>query len=145
MEVKVNVIVNHDEMNEEIRFINESLRDFNLKAAPPIQDPIAEHINLILKNPEGEIIGGLLGVMYRYCYALNILWVDERYRKCGYGRMLMEKVEGLVREKGCSFIHLDTFSFQAPEFYQKNGYAIFGVLDGYTDGISRYYLKKDIK
>ena len=145
MDQTVNVIINHDENNEEIRFIQEHLKTFNLKTAPPIQEPIAEQINLILKSDEGEIIGGLLGVMYRYCYALNILWVDDRYRKNGYGRMLMARVEEIVREKGCSFIHLDTFSFQAPEFYKKNGYEVFGVLDGDADGISRYYLKKNLK
>lgn len=144
MEANVSVIVNHEETNEDIQFINGSLRDFNLKMAPPVQEPIAEHINLILKNDAGEVIGGLLGVMYRYCYALNILWVDERYRKFGYGRKLMQQVEEILRHKGCSFIHLDTFSFQAPGFYQKNGYEVFGVLDGYTDGISRYYLKKNL-
>jgi hypothetical protein len=53
-------------------------------------------------------------------------------------------IEEEAKKKGCKLVHLDTYSFQAPEFYKKQGYDIFGILDGYPEGIKRYYLKKDL-
>ena len=50
-----------------------------------------------------------------------------------------------MREKGCHLIHLDTFDFQAKDFYIKHGYEVFGVLDECPKKHKRYYLKKLIK
>ena len=41
---------------------------------------------------------------------------------------MLAEVESAAKEKGCYLIHLDTFDFQAKEFYEKQGYAVFGVL-----------------
>jgi ribosomal protein S18 acetylase RimI-like enzyme len=58
---------------------------------------------------------------------------------------MMQMVEEEARTAGCSCVHLDTMSFQALSFYEKLGYRIFGVLNGYADGVSRYYLVKELK
>lgn len=39
-------------------------------------------------------------------------------------------------------IHLDTFDFQAKDFYLKHGDEIFGVLEDCSKGYKRYYMKK---
>jgi hypothetical protein len=41
----------------------------------------------------------------------------------------MTKAEGEALKRGCHSVWLDTFSFQAPGFYQKLGYEIFATLD----------------
>lgn len=43
-----------------------------------------------------------------------------------------------------SHIILDTFDFQAKNFYIKQGYEIFGILDNCPEGHKRYYMKKNI-
>jgi len=35
---------------------------------------------------------------------------------------------------------LDTYSFQALEFYERLGYAVFGTLDNYPPGQKRIFL-----
>ncbi len=57
---------------------------------------------------------------------------------------LLGEIEIRVKEKGSKVITLNTFSFQAPEFYKKNCYKVFGTLDGFQEGVCRYYLKRDI-
>ncbi|GAQ00024.1 hypothetical protein NIES2104_65890 [Leptolyngbya sp. NIES-2104] len=40
---------------------------------------------------------------------------------------------------------MDTFSFQAPEFYQKLGYTVFGELPDFPIGHRRLFLKKVLR
>ena len=127
----------------ESEFIKKQLFNFNVGTAPPDQGALSEDINLILKE-ENKIYGGLIGKIYRRCLFVEFLWISEEVRGLGYGEKLMIEAEKIAISEQCRFIHLDTFSFQAPEFYKKNGYEIFGVLEGYSDGIKRYYLKKDL-
>ncbi|WP_422487257.1 GNAT family N-acetyltransferase [Gudongella sp. DL1XJH-153] len=128
---------------EEIDYIKNKLFQFNISTAPPDQRPISKDINLILKD-EDKIYGGLIGKIYRGCLLIETLWLSEDVRGFGYGEKLMMEAEKIAIAEECRFIHLDTFSFQAPEFYKKNGYKGFGVLEGYPDGTKRYYLKKDL-
>jgi hypothetical protein len=44
--------------------------------------------------------------------------------------------------QGGRHVFLDTFSFQAPGFYLKHGYEVFGELPGFPAGHTRFYLKK---
>lgn len=76
------------------------------------------------------------------CLYVNLFWIREDYRKKGIGTKLLMEVEDESKEKGCNLVHLDTFDFQAKDFYVKNGYEIFGILDDCPKGHKRYYLKK---
>jgi ribosomal protein S18 acetylase RimI-like enzyme len=72
------------------------------------------------------------------------LWVSEEVRGQGYGQALLEAAEEAARKRGCKNVNLDTMSFQAPAFYQKLGYRIFGQLDDFPTGYTRYYLTKQL-
>ncbi len=54
----------------------------------------------------------------------------------------MQKVEAIALERGCRLLYLDTFSFQAPEFYYRLGYETACRLDGFPDGGSKFILRK---
>ncbi|WP_247749109.1 GNAT family N-acetyltransferase [Rhizobium sp. L245/93] len=55
---------------------------------------------------------------------------------------MLQQAEGWARERGCVGVWLDTFSFQAPGFYEKQGYTVFGVLDHYPGEMQRFFLRK---
>ena len=67
---------------------------------------------------------------------------DERHRKLGYATTLMLAAEAEARRRGCKQVIVDTFSFQAPEFYKKLHYREFGLLNDFPAGHSRHYLTK---
>lgn len=129
---------------DETKYICQKLVEYNKRNAASLKEQYTETINLVLKDKAGAVMGGILCTMYMHCLYIDVLWVDEACRGTGYGAKLLSEAEKIAKGKGCNMIHTDTFSFQAPDFYMKNGYELFGVLDGFPDDIKRYYLKKSI-
>jgi ribosomal protein S18 acetylase RimI-like enzyme len=106
---------------------------------------IASPISVLIRDNEGEIVGGLVGKIHWGWLFVSYLWVDETLRGQGYGTQLLVKAEQAAKERGCSYAYLDTFSFQALGFYQSLGYEIFGVLDNFPPGHQRYFLQKNLQ
>ncbi len=71
--------------------------------------------------------------------------IDSGVRKSGYGTKLLLELENIAIEKDCDFIKVDTLSFQALEFYKKNGYQVYGCIDNVGREFKHYYLKKRFK
>lgn len=96
----------------------------------------------VLAQRDGVVVGGLWGEVFWSWLKVELLWVHESLRRQGLGRQLLRRAEAEAQRDGAAAAHLDTFSFQALEFYQKEGYEIFGTLPDFPPGHSRYYLKK---
>ena len=80
-------------------------------------------------DDSGKVIAGILGGTYWGWCHIDILWVDEKYRKTGIGSKLLKAAEEEAIHRGCHSVHVDTMSWQAQEFYKKHGYRIIGELD----------------
>jgi RimJ/RimL family protein N-acetyltransferase len=92
---------------------------------------------------EGEtIVGGLLGYTHWNWLFIGHLWLAEAQRGSGVGRRMLELAEREATQRGCHHAHCDTFDFQALPFYQKLGFEIFGRLEDYPPGHTRYFLQK---
>lgn len=114
-----------------------------------VQVPFAQtepFISLDYKIEEaGSIVAGVLGCLYCWgCLHISVLFVEDKCRGRGYGSKLLEKIESEAKRRHCNIIHLDTFSFQAKDFYLKRGYTVFGALENCPKGHARFYLKKEI-
>ena len=129
----------------EADLIIDRIVEYNLSKVPLKQEVSFLWINRVIKDKNGEIIAGILSKMYCWnCLYIDVLWVKEEYRKDGLGSKLLKEVEKIAKEKGCYLIHLDTFDFQAKDFYIKYGYEIFGTLDECPQEHKRYFMKKSI-
>ena len=129
--------------NLDADLIIDRLVEYNLSKVPLKQEASFLWINRIIENENGEIIAGILSKMYCWnCLYIDALWVKEEYRNEKLGYKLLNEVEEIAKEKGCRLIHLDTFDFQAKDFYIKYGYEIFGILDECPHEHSRYFMKK---
>lgn len=126
-------------------FIRKRLIEYNMEKLPDELKTPYENISFVIKDDKGEIVGGITGEMFWHHLHIDILWVDENFRENGYGSKLVKKLEDFAIEKGCRFIYLDTFSFQAPEFYKKNGYEVFGMLEDHPKGFNQYFLHKKLE
>jgi GNAT superfamily N-acetyltransferase len=97
----------------------------------------------LIENPvTGQTQGGLWGkTVYDWLF-VELLVVPEAYRGRGVGTQVLHRAEEIARERGCIGVWLDTYGFQAPGFYQKLGYQVFGTIDDHPRGSRRYFLQK---
>ena len=59
-------------------------------------------------------------------------------------RILEGAAETEAKARGCRRATLDTYSFQAPAFYQRLGYKIVAAVDDLPAGHKHYTLVKDL-
>jgi GNAT superfamily N-acetyltransferase len=111
--------------------------------APFLRDPSYEYFGIFVREDVGTIRAGLIGNCYAGWLFVNLLWVDADLRRGGIGRGLIAEAERRAAALGCHSAWLDTFSFQAPEFYKKLGYREFARLD-YPPDHHRIFLKKQL-
>jgi ribosomal protein S18 acetylase RimI-like enzyme len=123
------------------RFVTDHLGGFNMARTG---DSDLHFIGFCLKSPRGEWLGGLIGYIWGGVMHITTLWLSETVRRQGYGSRLMDAAEALALEHGATTATLETFTFQAPNFYAKRGYQVFGRLDGYPPGHSKLFLRKTL-
>jgi GNAT superfamily N-acetyltransferase len=101
-------------------------------------------VRLVLssRDPEGNLIGGLVALGFWNGLFVDLLWVSETHRGRGIGKALLSAAEVKARENGWQVCFLSTFDFQAPGFYLKLGYKQFGELKGSPPGHSRKWFAK---
>ena len=100
---------------------------------------------LSIRSETGEAVAGLLGFTHWNHFFVSAVFVDQAFRRAGIGHELLQRAEALALQQGCDAIYLDTFDFQAPGFYEKLGFRVFGKLEDYPPGHQRFYLVKQIR
>ena len=115
------------------------LSAYNLKHGGPA-DP--RPLNVLLRDDTGAVLGGLWGRTYWRWLFVELLHIPEDLRGRALGARLMALGEAEARTRGCVGIWLDTFSFQAPGFYERLGFERFGALDDYPPGHGRLFYAK---
>jgi GNAT superfamily N-acetyltransferase len=99
---------------------------------------------VFVRDVDGRVLGGLTAqVKYGWVH-VDWLWLPDTLRGRGMGTAVMDAVEEDARRRGCVGAHVETTDYQALPFYEKRGYAVFGVLEGYPVGSRSYYLRKDL-
>jgi GNAT superfamily N-acetyltransferase len=127
---------------EESELLTNYLIEHASNKLPFTQEPRSIDFNYTIKQ-NGEVIAGVVAKMFGWgMLYIDILFVTEEYRNKDYGTILLKKVETEAIKKGGVVSYLTTMTFQAKEFYLKNGYTIFGTLEGYPNEHKKYFLKK---
>lgn len=98
---------------------------------------------ILIQDPDtGETLGGLWGKTSYDWLFVDLLVVPEQYRHQDIGSEVLRRAEDVARRRGCIGAYLDTFGFQAPNFYPKHGYEIFGTIEDHPRGSRRVFFKK---
>ena len=98
-----------------------------------------------VRDGKGRLLGGLILQSYWRESYIELLWMSERARGTGFGSRLLKQAESRARRRGGRLIHLNTYSFQAPDFYEKLGYRRFGGMSGSPQGHSRHFYVKRLR
>ena len=118
--------------------VDDGLGEYN---AAFLRDSRYSYFGIFLRSESGAIRAGLIGHCYAGWLFVNLLWVHADLRRGGAGRRLIGDAERHALAFGCHSAWVDTFSFQAPDFYKKLGYEEFVRLD-YPPGHDRIFLRK---
>lgn len=125
----------------DLEFLEDQINAYNV-AVTGIVDwyPLA----IFVRDAAGQIVAGVNGGMWAGYLEIKNLWVREDLRGQGVGRRLLLAAEQEALRRGCTQVLLDTHDFQAPEFYKKLGYTVFGIFEGIGGRYNRYYLSKKL-
>jgi GNAT superfamily N-acetyltransferase len=136
----VEISLSEAEEQEAAKVVLAGLSAFNEQVAGPHG---FRPLNLVVRRePGGAPVGGLIGhTLYRWLF-VRLFYLPEDLRRGGLGAQLLRQAEDEARRRGCIGAWLDTFSFQARPFYEKQGYAVFGTLDDQPPGGHRHFLMK---
>ena len=129
-----------DEIKEQDqRAIYEGLLQYNLER---LEDKSPKDLGVYARDEAGNIVAGLIGNTHGNWLTVKFLWVSESLRGKNIGSEVLKQAEETAKERGCKYAFLDTFSFQAPLFYQKHGYQEVFALEKYPLTGKRYYFTK---
>ncbi|MEW2547766.1 GNAT family N-acetyltransferase [Streptomyces sp. NPDC047002] len=130
--------------------LGQRLRDTNTQRSPTLRalrgtrakDEVPLHVWLT-EEGTGLLAGGLAGRTWARWLHVDLLWVDDRHRGAGLGSRLLARAELIAREeRGCGRCRLETWDFQAPGFYVKQGYEVAAEIEDYPPGVTEYTLIK---
>ncbi|MGB3723015.1 MAG: GNAT family N-acetyltransferase [Pacificimonas sp.] len=125
--------------------LSQGIVDFNSAAIAGLEPNKAEVKFFVLaRGYDGELIGGIRASCYWNTLHIELLWLSEAARGLGAGRRLMEMAEAFAVERGCENALVETTSWQAKPFYEKNGYRLMATLEGRPKGHASHYLSKKL-
>jgi len=126
---------------EDKETIFQGLLEYNLAR---IENKDPKDLGIYFQDETGTKLAGLIGDTHGNWLAVKYLWVSEELRGKSIGSQILKQAEDTAKERGCKYVFLDTFSFQAPLFYKKYGYKEVFALEEYPVTGKRYYFTKTL-
>ncbi|PKH42007.1 N-acetyltransferase [Nocardioides alpinus] len=122
--------------------LSDELSAFNAAATPGVA--AAEELTVRMET-EGELIAGASGWTWGQAAGIAMTWVRQDQRGAGVGARLLAAFESEAADRGCTHVFVTSFTFQAPEFYQRLGYEeIFRWDSVPTPGRDDVHLRKNL-
>ena len=135
-----------DERRED--FITNQLVAFNEahSTAFPIEQYEPQPLHIYALDRDGNVVAGLIGRTHALpaWLEVSVIWTAEHVRHQGLGRQLMTRAENEARQRRCRYARAATSNYQAPEFYRKLGYRLYGTLENCPPGETVFYFWKEL-
>ena len=140
--IAARVVAERSDLAAVSRELWKGLVRFNREQAGPLH---YKRTVVSVRDGKGRLLGGLILQSYWRESYIELLWLAARARGTGIGSRLIKEAERHARRRGSRLIHLNTFSFQAPGFYEKQGYRRFGGMSGSPRGEQRHFYVKRLR
>jgi GNAT superfamily N-acetyltransferase len=142
MSMEHRLYVEEHPAQHEVAFLEQRIIDYNYGRAAATD---GRGLACFVRNDTGQIMAGISGYTWAGMAEIEFLWVDDSLRGQGVGGRLLEAVEAEALRRGCALIVTSTYSFQAPEFYQRHGYEVVAKIEDCPPGYVNYWLKKALR
>ncbi|TPG63119.1 GNAT family N-acetyltransferase [Ewingella americana] len=137
----MDITITHEVTSTDTEELLAGLRDYNSKF---IETGSRKPLGIFCRNDAGVMIGGLIASRKGLWLCIDYLWVSDDARGKGLGGIMIKKAEQEAVKMGCNHALVDTFSFQAAPFYEKQGYVLqMSLKDCPKVGMQRHYLTKE--
>ena len=104
----------------------------------------SEPLNLYVEDDSGQVMAGLVAETFGNWLEIEYLFVKEDLRGQGIGSQLLQQAESEAKNRNCRFAFVNTYQFQAPDFYKRHGYKEVLRLQDYPYTGQRHYYQKDL-
>ena len=104
----------------------------------------SEPLNLYVEDDSGQVMAGLVAETFGNWLEIEYLFVKEDLRGQGIGSQLLQQAESEAKKRNCRFAFVNTYQFQAPDFYKRHGYKEVLRLQDYPYTGQRHYYQKDL-
>jgi GNAT superfamily N-acetyltransferase len=100
---------------------------------------------IFARDPETQkVVGGLLGRTSLGLLTVERFFLPEDLRHARLGSRILAMAEEEGRRRGCTRAVLSTLHFQAPGFYQKQGWDVAARIECEPPGHTRFYMTKKL-
>jgi GNAT superfamily N-acetyltransferase len=131
------------EDRELIERLDKELLDFNTRATGIGNQRL---LSVRVSDTEGGLVAGLTGWTWGTCARIELVWVRGDRRGRGFGGRLLAAAETEARTRGCTQVLVSSMTFQAPDFYKRNGYVERGRTEGIpTSGNAEVHMVKALR
>ena len=127
--------------SQKSQIIGDLIRSYNRSKREVAE---SEPLNLYVEDEHGEIMAGLVAETFGNWLEIEYLFVKEDLRGQGVGSQLLQRAESEAKKRNCRFAFVNTYQFQAPAFYQKQGYKGVFTLKDYPYTGQRHYYQKNL-
>ncbi|MEA5602040.1 GNAT family N-acetyltransferase [Nostoc sp. UHCC 0252] len=135
----ITVQVEQEVTQQDRMTVIQMIRQFNQNFFPLSKwQPVA----VFARDESGLIVGGVMGEIGCNWLYIRVLVVQEGLRGKGIGSNILKIAEKEGQKQNCVGVHLETLDFQAKEFYESQGYTVFGFQENYPLGHKRYFMQK---
>jgi GNAT superfamily N-acetyltransferase len=137
----IQIVFEKNPKAEDIQVLNDGImvEAYNKKGMRQI-----DFFAFYIRDENGEIVGGCAGDNMYGCLFVGQLWVSQPLRGKGYGAQLMQQAEKYAKDSGCHFMAVNTFDWEALDFYKKLGFTVELEREGFDKGSIFYFLRKDL-
>jgi GNAT superfamily N-acetyltransferase len=139
----VKIEIEREPSKSDIELLSHGIMKFNNDTIHDLEPIEAERrFHVMVRDDDGVLHGGIRATCYWNTLHIELLWLSIYTRGSGIGRKLIEQAEAFARENNCENALVETTSWQAKPFYEKNGYHHMATLKNRPKGHSSHYLTK---
>ena len=121
------VVVTDQDNVEAERTIETGLAEYNREMAGYMDTrPLSAYVT---DAASGQILGGLVGRTSLGLFFIDLIFLPKELRGKRLGSEIIEAAEDEARKRGCTSAVLYTITFQAPGFYERQGYRVLGRIE----------------
>ncbi len=142
----MNIEITTKASKNDAEVLSEGITDYNKSTVSELESNDAEvRFFVFARNSNNKITGGIRAACYWNTLHIELLWLSQECRGQGFGKIILGFAEEFAKINNCEKVFVETTSWQAKPFYEKNGYNLIGTLKDRPKGYVSYYLTKNLQ